>query len=92
MTKAPEQAPEYEVYALKYAEAIRKLAGLYAGALDAVFRYIRTSTKNGGLLVVRHGWLAYERYFGLGHPAATPNTASVGKSFTSIAVGILIHP
>jgi CubicO group peptidase (beta-lactamase class C family) len=43
------------------------------------------------LLVVRHGWLVYERYFGAGHREATPNLASCGKSFTSIAVGMLMH-
>lgn len=47
-------------------------------------------TKNGGLLVGRNGWLVYERYFGKGHRDATANTGSVGKSFTSIAVGMLI--
>lgn len=40
--------------------------------------------------MVRRGWLVYERYFGRGHREATPNTASCGKSFTSIAVGILL--
>ncbi|MGH7958742.1 MAG: serine hydrolase domain-containing protein, partial [Opitutaceae bacterium] len=58
--------------------------------LDAAFELIQGSTKNGGLLVVRNGWLVYERYFGLGHREATPNLASCGKSFTSIAVGILM--
>lgn len=58
--------------------------------LDRVFDYIRRSTKNGGLLVVKDGWLIYERYFGLGHREATPNLASCGKSFTSIAAGILL--
>jgi len=55
---------------------------------------VKGSTKNGGLLVVRKGWLVYERYFGKGHREATPNLASCGKSVTSIAVGILIaeHP
>jgi CubicO group peptidase (beta-lactamase class C family) len=42
-------------------------------------------------LVLRHGWLVYERYFGLGHREAVPNLASCGKSFTSIAVGILME-
>src|SRR5688572_5174619 len=51
---------------------------------------IQGSTKNGALLVVRNGWLVYERYFGLGHREATPNLASCGKSVTSIAVGILL--
>jgi len=58
--------------------------------LDDVFAYIQGSTKNGGLLVVRHGWLVYERYFGLGHREANPNLGSCGKSFTSVAVGMLM--
>jgi CubicO group peptidase (beta-lactamase class C family) len=59
-------------------------------ALDEAYEYVQSTTKNGGLLVLRRGRLVYERYFGLAHRDATPNHASVGKSFTSIAVGILI--
>ena len=63
-------------------------------ALDQAFDFIKTTTKHGGLLVLRDGRLVYERYFGLAHRDAAPNHASVGKSFTSIAVGILLseHP
>lgn len=62
--------------------------------LDEAFAYIQTTTKNGGLLVLHHGRLVYERYFGLAHRDAAPNHGSVGKPFTSIAVGILMteHP
>jgi CubicO group peptidase (beta-lactamase class C family) len=62
--------------------------------LDKSFEFIKSNTKNGGLLVLRHGWLVYECYFGKGHRLATPNLASCGKSFTSIAMGILLaeHP
>jgi CubicO group peptidase (beta-lactamase class C family) len=67
----------------------RKL-GIDRERLDAAFRYIQGTTKHGGLLVVRRGWLVYEEYFGRGNREATPNSASVGKSFTSIAAGILI--
>ncbi len=59
-------------------------------ALDRVFDYIQTSTANGGLLAVHRGWLVYERYAGLGAREATPNLASIGKSVTSIATGILL--
>ncbi|MGV8878650.1 MAG: serine hydrolase domain-containing protein [Sphingobacteriaceae bacterium] len=73
---------------------IRESAGIDENKLDEVFNFIRTTTKNGGLLVVRHGWLVYEKYFGKGQRDATPNLGSCGKSFTSIAVGILMkeHP
>ncbi|MDQ3625149.1 MAG: beta-lactamase family protein, partial [Verrucomicrobiota bacterium] len=76
--------------ALKSAEEIRRVAGMDEAKLDAAFVFIQGSTKNGGLLVVRRGWLVLERYFGKGHREATPNLASCGKSFTSIAAGILM--
>jgi CubicO group peptidase (beta-lactamase class C family) len=66
-------------------------AGVDLATLDKAFDLIQQSSLNGGLLVVRRGWLVYERYFGLGHAEATPNLASCGKSFTSIAVGMLIE-
>lgn len=71
-------------------DEIRATAGMDNRGLDAAFDFIQTSTKHGGLLVLRRGWLVYERYFGKGHRQATPNLASCGKSFTSIAVGILL--
>jgi len=70
---------------------IRRKAGLDVTKLDEAFGYIQGSTQHGGLLVVRHGWLVYERYFGRASREATPNTASCGKSFTSIAMGILMR-
>jgi CubicO group peptidase (beta-lactamase class C family) len=75
-------------------EHIRQVAGMDKGKLDDAFEFVRGTTKNGGLLVVRHGYLVYEKYFGKGQREATPNLGSCGKSFTSIAVGILIgeHP
>ncbi len=70
---------------------IRDKAGMDVKKLDEAFQYIQGSSQNGGMLVVRHGWLIYERYFGRANREATPNTMSCGKSFTSIAVGILMH-
>jgi len=72
------------------AEEVRRVAGMDQAKLDAAFAFIQGSTKNGGLLVSRRGWLVYERYFGRGHREATANLASCGKSFTSIAIGILM--
>lgn len=69
---------------------IRRVAGMDKQKLDEAFAFIQGSTKHGGLLVARHGWLVYEEYFGQGHRDATPNLASCGKSFTSIAVGMLM--
>ena len=64
------------------AEALR-VDHVDQAVLDKAYEYIQTTTKNGGRLV-------YERYFGRAHRDANPNHASVGKSYTSIAVGILM--
>jgi CubicO group peptidase (beta-lactamase class C family) len=72
------------------ARKARREAGVDLDGLEAAFDYARGNTKNGGLVVVRHGWLAYEKYFGKGHAENAPNLASCGKSFTSIATGILM--
>jgi CubicO group peptidase (beta-lactamase class C family) len=65
--------------------------GVDTRKLDRALDWVKLTTKHGGLLVARNGWLVYERYFGRGHRDATPNSGSVGKSFTSIAAGILVH-
>lgn len=72
------------------AESVLKVAGIDRSRLDEAFEFIKGSTKNGGLLVVRKGWLVYEKYFGLGHREATPNLASCGKAFTSVSLGMLM--
>lgn len=69
---------------------IRSKAGMLKAKLDEAFDCVQGSTKNGGLLVLRRGWLVYERYFGKGHRDALCNLGSCGKSFTSIAMGILM--
>ncbi len=71
------------------AEALR-VDGVDQAELDKAFEFIKATTKNGGLLVARRGRLVYERYFGRAHRDANPNHASVGKSYTSIAIGILM--
>jgi CubicO group peptidase (beta-lactamase class C family) len=58
--------------------------------LDQAFQYVQTSSQHGGLLVVRHGYLVYERYFGRGNREANPNMYSIGKMFTSVACGIML--
>ncbi|MHB1293529.1 MAG: serine hydrolase domain-containing protein [Anaerolineae bacterium] len=69
---------------------ILHLTGIATAGLDDALAFAAKSSKNGGLLVVRHGWLVYERYFGRGHREATANLASCAKSFTSIAFGMLM--
>lgn len=54
--------------------------------LDEAFEYVQNTSQHGGLLVVRHGYLVYERYFGRGDREALPELASCGKAFTSVAV------
>ena len=76
---------------LKSGRKVRKETGIDVEGLEAAFEYMKGSTKNGGLLVVRHGYLVYERYFGKGHREATPNPGSCGKSYTSIGAGILME-
>jgi CubicO group peptidase (beta-lactamase class C family) len=60
------------------------------GKLDDVFDYVQQTSQHGGLLVVQHGYLVYEKYFGRGDREALPELASCGKAFTSIAVGIML--
>lgn len=76
---------------LKTAQEIRQKAGMDLSVLDAAYTVTERSTANGGLLVVRHGYLVYEKYFGRASRNANPDMASTGKAFTSIACGVMIH-
>jgi CubicO group peptidase (beta-lactamase class C family) len=76
---------------LKDAKEIHDLAGLDLHRLDQAFELTRRATQNGGVLVVRHGYLVYESYFGRAHRNANPDMASTGKAYTSIACGIMLH-
>jgi CubicO group peptidase (beta-lactamase class C family) len=69
---------------------VRKIAGMDRQKLDEAFQYAQTTSQHGGLLVVRHGWLVYERYYGRGNREANPDMASCGKAFTSISCGIML--
>jgi CubicO group peptidase (beta-lactamase class C family) len=59
--------------------------------LDQAFEYASRSSQHGGLLVVRHGYLVFEKYYGRGNREALPTMASVGKVFTSISCGIMLQ-
>jgi CubicO group peptidase (beta-lactamase class C family) len=58
--------------------------------LDQAFEFEKETSQHGGLVVVRHGYLLYERYFGKGNREAHPDMASIGKAFTSVACGIML--
>jgi len=70
---------------------IRKVAGIDVRRLDQAFEYTKTTSKYGGLLVARLGWLIYEKYFGRANREVTPNMASCGKAFMSISCGIMLQ-
>lgn len=75
---------------LTEAKAIRKLAGMDLTRLEQAYEFTQRGTQNGGLLVLRHGYLVYERYFGRAHRNANPDMASTGKAYTSIACGVML--
>ena len=69
---------------------IRKMAGIDLSRLDQAFEFEKETSQHGGLVVVRHGYLVYEKYFGKGNREAHPDMASIGKAFTSISSGIML--
>lgn len=75
---------------LKSAAEIRNTGGLDIDRLDQAFRYAQMTSQHGGIVVVRHGYLVYEKYFGKAHRESHPDMASIGKAYASIAVGIAL--
>ncbi|MBL9168480.1 MAG: serine hydrolase [Verrucomicrobiales bacterium] len=71
--------------------SIREKAGLRLDRLNQAFEFTQRCSQSGGLLVLRHGYLVYERYYGRAHRNANPDMASTGKAFTSIACGIMLQ-
>ena len=61
------------------AAKIRAIAGIDPTRLDQAFEFVKETSQHGGLLVVRHGYLVYEKYFGKGNREAHPDMASIGK-------------
>jgi CubicO group peptidase (beta-lactamase class C family) len=72
------------------AQKIRTAAGMDLRRLDQAFEFEKETSQHGGLLVVRHGYLVYEKYFGKGNREAHPDMASIGKAFTSVSCGIML--
>src|SRR3569832_954110 len=77
--------------AAKTAEEVRADAGMDLAKLDQAFDFTSRCSQNGGLLVVRNGWLVFEKYFGRAQRNVNPDMASTGKAYTSIACGIMLH-
>ncbi len=73
------------------AREIREKTGINLDRLEKAYTVTEHSTPNGGLLVVRHGYLVLEKYFGRASRNANPDMASTGKAYTSIACGIMLQ-
>jgi CubicO group peptidase (beta-lactamase class C family) len=69
---------------------IRTIGGMELSRLDQAFEFEMETSQHGGLIVVRHGYLVYEKYFGKGNREAHPDMASIGKAFTSISTGVML--
>ncbi len=72
------------------AAKVRAVAGMDLSRLDQAFEFEKETSQHGGLVVVRHGYLVYEKYFGRGNREAHPDMASIGKAFTSVSSGIML--
>jgi CubicO group peptidase (beta-lactamase class C family) len=70
---------------------VRADAGLDLPTLERAWDFTQRCTQNGALLVVRKGWLAFEKYFGRAGRNVNPDMASTGKAYTSIACGIMLQ-
>ena len=75
----------------KDAKSMREQAGMDLSKLEPAYAVTERSTANGGLVVVRNGWLVFEKYFGKASRNANPDMASTGKGFCSIACGIMLE-
>ena len=75
----------------KSSQECRDLAGMDLPKLESAYVMTERSTGNGGLLVVRRGYLCLEKYFGRASRNANPDMASTGKAFCSIACGIMLN-
>jgi hypothetical protein len=72
------------------AAQIRERTGMELRKLEQTWDFTQRCTQNGGLLVVRNGWLVFEKYFGRASRNANPDMASTGKAYASIACGIML--
>ena len=68
-----------------------KQAGVDLPKLERAWDFTQRCTQNGGLVVVRRGYLVFEKYFGRAQRNVNPDMASTGKAYTSIACGIMLQ-
>ena len=73
------------------AQEVRERAGMDLPQLERAWDFTQRCSQNTALLVVRHGYLAFEKYAGRASRNANPDMASTGKAFTSIACGIMLR-
>ena len=76
---------------LTTAREIREKAGIDLSGIEKAYEVCERGTPNGGLLVVKNGYLVFERYFGRASRNANPDMASTGKAYTSIACGVMLE-
>ena len=74
----------------KDAKELKELAGVDLVKLDQAWEQCQRCSANAGLIVVRRGYLVYEKYAGHAFRDANPDMASCGKGFTSVACGIML--
>ncbi len=95
MAKPPDYFPPPDTEGgwrtLKTSAEIRKKAGMDLARLEEAYAFTERCSQNGGLLVVRHGYLVFEKYYGRAGRDVNPDMASTGKAYTSIAVGIMLQ-
>lgn len=75
---------------LKADEEVRRVAGLDPDKLEEAWQYVSGLSANSSLLVVRRGWLVFERYQGKATRDSNRDMHSCGKAFTSTAVALLM--
>ena len=75
---------------LSDARALRQKAGVDKTRLEQAWEQNQRCSANTGLVIVRRGYLVFERYAGRASRTCNPDMASTGKCFTSIACGIML--
>lgn len=73
------------------AAQVRELGGMDLARLEQAWAYTQRCSPHAGLLVVRRGYLVFEKYIGRASRDTNPNMASIGKAYTAIACGIMFR-